>query len=184
MIDRRVSTRAFSLVELLTVLAIMTLLMGVLLPVLGKARTTARRTVCQTHLRGIGAAFRMYLDDNRNIMPYAAQVPSMEPDTPSITDVLLPFLKDRQIMCCPGDTQAMCDLADRQQTYFEKEGTSYEYPYVLKGLPVNKSLLGKSLGITHTPILRDFEAFHNKPGQPGSINALFGDGHVGPLEKL
>ena len=164
---------AYTLVELLVVVAVLSLLLGVLLPALGKARVQARRTACRSQLHGIGLALRMYVDDNANTMPVAAQLPSEEPNLPSITEVLLPYLKNREAMHCP---------ADRLDKYFEEEGTSYEYPHFLRGKRVDQTFLGKRWGETSTPVLFDFGPFHNRPGRPGAINFLFGDGHVGDLE--
>lgn len=164
---------AFTLIELLTVMAVVSLLFGILVPSLGKARTYARRNACRAQLHSIGMAMRMYVDDNRNIMPIAAQVPSEEPNLPCLTDVLLPYLKDEEAMHCP---------ADREHNYFEQEGTSYEYHHLLRGRPVDQSFLGQRWGESNTPILFDFGPFHDRAGRPGAINFLFGDGHVGPLE--
>lgn len=115
----------------------------------------------------------MYVDDNANSMPVAAQLPSEEPNLPCITDVLLPYLKNRKAMHCP---------ADRADDYFAEEGTSYEYPHFLRGRRVDQTFLGRQWGETNTPVLFDFGPFHDRPGRPGAINFLFGDGHVGILE--
>ena len=165
--------RAFTLIELLTVVGAVSLLCAILVPALGRARTYARRNACRAQLHGVGLAMRMYVDDNRNLMPVAAQVPSAEPNLPCLTDVLLPYLKDEEVMHCP---------ADREEDYFEKEGTSYEYHHLVRGRPVDQSFLGKKWGESNTPILFDFGPFHDRPGRPGAMNFLFGDGHVGPLE--
>ena len=165
--------RAFTLIELLVVVSIVSLLLAMLSPVVGKARAHARSTACRSQLHGVGMALRMYVDDNRNRMPIAAQLPSEEPNVPTITDVLLPYVKEREVMHCP---------ADRQDGYFEKEGSSYEYPHYLRGVPVDRSFLGKRWGETNTPVLWDFRPFHGREGRPGAMNFLFGDGHVGNLE--
>ncbi len=164
---------AFTLIELLTVMGVVSLLFGILVPTLGKARAYARRNACRAQLHGVGMALRMYVDDNRNLMPVAAQVPSAEPNLPCLTDVLLPYLKDAEVMHCP---------ADREENYFEKEGTSYEYHHLVRGRPVDQSFLGKRWGESNTPILFDFAPFHGRAGRPGAMNFLFGDGHIGPLE--
>ncbi len=54
---------AFTLIELLVVISIIALLMAILMPALGKARTLARRVVCGTHLRSIYTSMQMYAND-------------------------------------------------------------------------------------------------------------------------
>ncbi len=63
--------RAFTLVELLVVIATVALLLSILVPALKKARENARRTVCLGHLYGINRAWEIYSSDHRYPPPLA-----------------------------------------------------------------------------------------------------------------
>lgn len=61
--------RGFTLIELLVVIAIIALLIGILLPALGRARDSARRTVDLTNVRSMGLVMTLYANDNRDWYP-------------------------------------------------------------------------------------------------------------------
>ena len=62
----RKGSSAFTLIELLVVVAIIGLLSAILLPSLGRARHSARTTICGTNLRQIAIGWTIYAYENRD----------------------------------------------------------------------------------------------------------------------
>lgn len=60
---------AFSLIELLVAVAVMTLLVSILLPSLNSAREAARRTVCLSNMSHVGVSLFAYAADNKETGP-------------------------------------------------------------------------------------------------------------------
>lgn len=58
--------KTFTLVELLTVIAIIAILAGLLLPAVARARATAQKTACSNNMGQLGKAEIMFSNDNRN----------------------------------------------------------------------------------------------------------------------
>ena len=169
--------KAFTLVELLVIISIIALLLGILLPVLSKARALGLRAVCRSNLHSIGLAFRMYLDDNSNVMPPAAVLPSeADKNRRPITDFLLPYLHELKTFKCPGDIV---------NKYYISKGSSYEYNYRLGGKPVSKSRFVQRHGEkeSNIEVMYDLDAFHGRRGKPEVFNYLYADGHVGNRER-
>ncbi len=63
-------SRGFTLVELLVVIGIIAVLIAILLPSLQKARATAQRVVCMTHLQQFGLGFQMYAGTFHGSLPW------------------------------------------------------------------------------------------------------------------
>lgn len=60
---------AFTIIELLVVISIVTLLVSILLPSLSSARRQARSTVCLTNLKRLGMGMILYVGTNRDRFP-------------------------------------------------------------------------------------------------------------------
>ena len=112
----------FTLIELLVVIGIIALLIGILLPVLGKAREAGRNAVCGSQQRQVLIAFNLFAADNDSYLPPAIMSLSAtssnlaQPWDDTIADYLdqvtdpvdrasnsLPAEQGTAILACPSD---------------------------------------------------------------------------------
>ncbi|MEP0843573.1 MAG: type II secretion system protein [Phycisphaerae bacterium] len=70
--ERRRDRKAFTLIEILVVVAIIALLVAILLPSLGRARWQSRMVICKANLQQLGVAFMMYANGNNTYFPLTA----------------------------------------------------------------------------------------------------------------
>jgi prepilin-type N-terminal cleavage/methylation domain-containing protein/prepilin-type processing-associated H-X9-DG protein len=101
------SGRGFTLIELLVVIAIIAILAAILFPVFAQAREKARSASCQSNLKQIGNALRMYTDDfDGNFCPSWAYPAgwNVYPHT-TWADVVQPYVKNYTVLVCPSATQ-------------------------------------------------------------------------------
>jgi len=73
-VERRTIGPAFTLVELLVVIAVVAILASLLLPTLTASKAAAKRIQCVDNLRQLGLAFRMWSDDNESRFPWRVPV--------------------------------------------------------------------------------------------------------------
>lgn len=64
---------AFTLIEILVVVAVITILVAILMPALARARASARMTVCGSHMRQIGMLFLNFAAENQDRGPGVIQ---------------------------------------------------------------------------------------------------------------
>lgn len=84
---------AFTLIEVIVVLGVITILLGVLVPGLSRARFMARKTQCLTGLQQIGVAICTYAMENRGMIPYGPKAPppsatNFYPKTGNVTSLI------------------------------------------------------------------------------------------------
>ncbi len=68
--SRRRPARAFTLIELLTVIAIIGILAAIIIPVVGKVRQSARQAQSLSNVKQIVQGLLTYANDNKGNMPY------------------------------------------------------------------------------------------------------------------
>lgn len=100
---------AFTLIEMLVVIAIIAILAAFLLPVLARAREAARATTCTNNLRQISQASAVYAVDYRGNIPYFLEwLHAYNGANNDLTNGrLYPYLKSKTCYLCPTDAMTL-----------------------------------------------------------------------------
>lgn len=103
MAKRIFDNRAFTLVELMTVAAIIGILAAIMLPALAAATESARRKACVVNLKQLGLALNMYASENANKYP-----PTDDEHLVLMFEgsLLYPeYVSDAMLLACPSDPE-------------------------------------------------------------------------------
>ncbi|MDR1279479.1 MAG: prepilin-type N-terminal cleavage/methylation domain-containing protein [Opitutaceae bacterium] len=189
--------RAFTLIELLTVIAIIGILAAIIIPTVSRVRESARRAECVSNIRQIIAAAHLFANEYKGNFPTTnealqgiyAPAPGATHDGGLIT-ALLPYASEsKKIFYCPGAKTESVTYAF-QLTKTGAEGTA-SGPFWQSGYYWFISLSG---------VLPDKPSFpQNTSGDPrrllascfysgtlphgGKLNAAFADGHVSAYDE-
>jgi prepilin-type N-terminal cleavage/methylation domain-containing protein/prepilin-type processing-associated H-X9-DG protein len=130
--------QAFTLVELLVVVGIISVLVAILLPVLGKARAAAQRTQCLSNLRSLATAMTIYASENHNYLVDASDLGSFDITQGSWIGTLQAYSATPLARRCPAD----------RSLYFDT-------PLVLAGVPGYRTCsyaINNYVSPTHFPV--------------------------------
>ncbi|MEM9419661.1 MAG: type II secretion system protein [Planctomycetota bacterium] len=174
----------FTLIELLVVISIIAILVGILLPVLGKARKASYAARCQSNLHQIGVAMFAYATDHDDFLPDAQTTGGhgyrIEPGTelgtqygPAFAGIgaggdpieklgLAAVLQDQEYMQASGGTW-VCPAARPE---FQENGNTYTFS-TDASLATTRTFIYGIDGGTETPIVWD--SFNLQIGLPNGL---------------
>jgi type II secretory pathway pseudopilin PulG len=121
---------AFTLVELLVIVAIICVLAAMLLPIVSMMREYAKRAICINNLRNIGIMIGVYSADNDNELPgtiwYMASNMYTNDD---LSDLYPEYTTELRVFVCPSTRNIVKSKADLTHSAYSRNGngTSFEY---------------------------------------------------------
>jgi prepilin-type N-terminal cleavage/methylation domain-containing protein len=181
---------AFTILELLSVIVLISILSGLLLPVLQNTTQRAWDTKCMNNLRQIGVAANSAANDNDNTYPIVEIDANGTPvaDTLNVPakpldEALKPYGITPETLQCPADLKGPNNYAamNPHSSYMwspYSEDNSSNVPTIIsrrRNIPV-------SVPLSRLQLCTDWSAVHypsdNNIGAGKMIYALYGDGHV------
>lgn len=179
--------RGFTLAEILIVLAIVSVLAALFLPVTQRSRKAALRVSCTSHLRQIGVATSLYASDSDERLPagldpwtkYDVHQHPFPPATPSTVTLLLSYTKSSLVFRCPSDkgVHNRDTKPHSIPSLFDFVGSSFSFPNLPEGIALS-AIPAPTLTVYSNDMAGDWHG----DAQPTFVglrwNWLYLDGHV------
>jgi prepilin-type N-terminal cleavage/methylation domain-containing protein/prepilin-type processing-associated H-X9-DG protein len=194
---RTKTSKHFTLIELLIVIAIIAILASMLLPALKRAREGAKRIACANTQKNIGHATFMYVDDYGGYLPscsmdmtggtwrvnWVKQISPYWGGNYGLTNWTI-LLKNKIISCPSTPNEILYARQDNSGYAFSYE-LLYDWPILLTTIrePSTTIVYGDSWDKFDDPDHYENEYLYKWPGRIGNrhqagINVGFADGHV------
>ena len=175
-------TQAFTLIELLFVVAIIALLAGLAIPAMQSFVDKGRDLKCQQNLRDLYVLINSAATDNDNQYPRIESDPS-NPIHPgdalarTLLEVIKPYGGSEKNLQCPLDVAG--------PNWYAKKQTSYMWSPIAEDEPTANIKIYSRRGTFPMPLsrvrlLQDWDLVHGaaEPGMRKRMNVVYADGHV------
>lgn len=166
---------AFTLIELILSVALVSILIALALPAYQDFRARSENVTCANNLRQLGVAMLQLLQDNNNVIPKIESNPAHPVYAPEdgakpLAEIYGPYGITERTLRCPADV--------RKENYFAQAGSSYEWFPFIDGEIATAPKIYLPTGVlsaafSRIPVAADFSGVHH-----GRQNLLFADGHV------
>jgi len=163
----RDASAAFSLIELLVIVAVIGILAGLLLPALSRTKESARQAICVNNLRQLGLAAQLYWDDHQGRtfryrtgsdangdtywFGWIERGPEGQRKFDRTPGALWPYLGGRGVELCPALDYKMAEFK------LKAVGAAYGYGYNIH-LSTPSTQPAFKISDAHTPALLAFLA--------------------------
>ena len=138
---------AFTLIEMLVVIAIIALLAAILFPVFATAREKGRSASCTSNLKQLGLGMLQYAQDYDEILPWDYSYYGTPTDAHYWAEVIYPYVRDNDVYICPS-TQGLggFNALSYSTVYYDSSyGLNYNAFQVGIGLPLSAIPKGDAL---------------------------------------
>ncbi len=151
------TSRAFSLIEILLVTAVIAILVSLLLPVLGRVRESAYAATCAANLRQIGYGTMLYAQDQRGMLP-PTQDPSGGAGDLTFFARIMPWTVDHYTgdSWAPGSSSA-AQILDQSRIFSCRKAAFNREEILALGAAYLNRMLNSSYGVNQ----RLDSALHN-----------------------